>query len=326
MTLVHFAFDIMVLIATLLLALVVWYAIAYWRRRDVPQLRLFLWVAAAAGVLSYIAIEAGWVTTEVGRQPWIVYNIARTSSAVTTSSGVPSQLHRGHRAVRAAGGRHDHGAPRDDPTMAQTADAEDTATTTPRPYGPEPAKPNSRPRRYPSGRRRERRRRRRSPGSWSSAITLYAWSGIADFGAGFWDLHGRRRSRSGRRVRALIDQVVTPVWEANHVWLIFILVTAAGPGSARRSAPVMTTLFVPLSLGRARHRAARRRTSRCARTPPAPAAAHVAGWLFGLGAIITPFFFGTAVGAIMAGRVPADGSGDPVSSWWNRRLDQRRRC
>jgi cytochrome d ubiquinol oxidase subunit I len=88
-TLVHFAFDIMVLIATLLLVMVIWYAIAYWRRRDVPQLRLFLWVGAAAGVLSYIAIEAGWVTTEVGRQPWIVYNIARTSSAVTTASGVP---------------------------------------------------------------------------------------------------------------------------------------------------------------------------------------------------------------------------------------------
>ena len=87
-TLVHWAFDIMVLIATLLLIMVVWFAIAYWKRRDVPHLRLFLWVAAAAGVLSYAAIEAGWVTTEVGRQPWIVYNIARTSSAVTTASGV----------------------------------------------------------------------------------------------------------------------------------------------------------------------------------------------------------------------------------------------
>jgi cytochrome bd ubiquinol oxidase subunit I len=89
-TLVHFAFDTMVLIATLLLLMVVWYVIAYWRRRDVPHARLFLWVGAAAGILSYIALEAGWVTTEVGRQPWIVYNIARTSSAVTTSSGVPA--------------------------------------------------------------------------------------------------------------------------------------------------------------------------------------------------------------------------------------------
>ena len=88
-TLVHWAFDIMVLIATLLLALVAWYVIAYWRRRDVPHLKLFLWVGAAAGVLSYIALESGWVVTEVGRQPWIVYNIARTSSAVTTAKGIP---------------------------------------------------------------------------------------------------------------------------------------------------------------------------------------------------------------------------------------------
>jgi cytochrome d ubiquinol oxidase subunit I len=78
----------MVFIATLLLILVIWYAIAYWRRRDVPALRLFQWVAAAAGVLAYIAVECGWVTTEVGRQPWIVYNVARTSSAVTSASGI----------------------------------------------------------------------------------------------------------------------------------------------------------------------------------------------------------------------------------------------
>jgi cytochrome d ubiquinol oxidase subunit I len=91
-TVVHFAFDTMVMIATLLLVMVVWYALAYWKRRDVPHLRPFLWVAAASGVLSYIAIEAGWITTEVGRQPWIVYNIARTSDAVTTSSGVPVSL------------------------------------------------------------------------------------------------------------------------------------------------------------------------------------------------------------------------------------------
>ena len=87
-TLVHWAFDTMVFIATLLLILVIWYAIAYWRRRDVPALRLFQWVAAAAGVLAYIAVECGWVTTEVGRQPWIVYNVARTSSAVTSASGI----------------------------------------------------------------------------------------------------------------------------------------------------------------------------------------------------------------------------------------------
>jgi cytochrome bd ubiquinol oxidase subunit I len=91
-TLVHTAFDVMVLIATLLLALVAWFVIAYWRRRDVPHLRLFLWISAIAGFLAFVAIEAGWITTEVGRQPWIVWNVARTSSAVTPSTGVNVSL------------------------------------------------------------------------------------------------------------------------------------------------------------------------------------------------------------------------------------------
>ncbi len=91
-TLVHTAFDVMVGVATLLLLLVVWYAIAYWRRRDVPRLRLFLWVSVFAGFLSYVAIEAGWIVTEVGRQPWIVWNVARTSDAVTTSTGINVSL------------------------------------------------------------------------------------------------------------------------------------------------------------------------------------------------------------------------------------------
>jgi cytochrome bd ubiquinol oxidase subunit II len=145
-------------------------------------------------------------------------------------------------------------------------------------------------------------------------ITLYAFSGIADYGAGFWDLTAGGK-RHGRRVRALIDEVITPVWEANHVWLIFILVTLwTGFGAA--FGPIMTTLFVPLSLAALgivlrganfalRKDAARRRGR------------YVAGWLFGLGAIITPFFFGASVGAIMGARVPPDGSGDPVTSWWN---------
>jgi cytochrome d ubiquinol oxidase subunit I len=87
-TIVHWAFDIMVGIATLLLLLVLWYAIAYWRRRDVPANRLFLWIAASAGLLTYVAVEAGWIVTEVGRQPWIVYNVLRTSDAVTLADGV----------------------------------------------------------------------------------------------------------------------------------------------------------------------------------------------------------------------------------------------
>jgi cytochrome bd ubiquinol oxidase subunit I len=87
-TLVHWAFDIMVGVGTLLLGLVAWFAVAYWRRRDIPKARLFLWVAAAAGVLAYVGIECGWIVTEVGRQPWIVYNTERTADAVTTSGNI----------------------------------------------------------------------------------------------------------------------------------------------------------------------------------------------------------------------------------------------
>jgi cytochrome bd ubiquinol oxidase subunit I len=85
---VHWAFDVMVGIGTLLLLLVIWFAIVYWRRRDIPKSRLFLWVAAASGILTYIAIEAGWIVTEVGRQPWIIYNTVRTADAVTNSDGI----------------------------------------------------------------------------------------------------------------------------------------------------------------------------------------------------------------------------------------------
>ncbi|GIH98180.1 cytochrome ubiquinol oxidase subunit I [Planobispora takensis] len=85
---VHWAFDIMVGIGTLLIGLALWFAIAYWRRRDVPRSRLFLWCAAAAGFLTYVALEAGWIVTEVGRQPWVVYNILRTEDAVTPAEGV----------------------------------------------------------------------------------------------------------------------------------------------------------------------------------------------------------------------------------------------
>jgi cytochrome d ubiquinol oxidase subunit I len=54
----------------------------------VPNSRIFLWCAASAGFLTYVAVESGWIVTEVGRQPWVVYNILRTADAVTHSNGV----------------------------------------------------------------------------------------------------------------------------------------------------------------------------------------------------------------------------------------------
>ncbi|MBV1853712.1 cytochrome ubiquinol oxidase subunit I [Catellatospora tritici] len=85
---VHWAFDIMVTIASLLMVLALWYAFLYWRKREVPSNKLFLWCAVAAGPLTVLAVESGWIVTEVGRQPWIVYNILRTSQAVTGADGV----------------------------------------------------------------------------------------------------------------------------------------------------------------------------------------------------------------------------------------------
>jgi cytochrome d ubiquinol oxidase subunit II len=146
------------------------------------------------------------------------------------------------------------------------------------------------------------------------AITAYACSGIPDFGAGFWDLTAGGR-RGGRAARALIDEAITPVWEANHVWLIYILVvswTAFGAAFG----DIMTTLFVPFILAalgivlRGANFALRKDAARAG-------GRHLAAWMFGVASIITPFFFGTALGAIMAGRVPSNGHGNPASSWWN---------
>jgi cytochrome d ubiquinol oxidase subunit I len=85
---VHLAFDTMVGIATALLALSAWFGFVWWRRRDIPRSPWFLRAATAAGALSVVAMEAGWVVTEVGRQPWVVQGLLRTEDAVTRADGV----------------------------------------------------------------------------------------------------------------------------------------------------------------------------------------------------------------------------------------------
>jgi cytochrome d ubiquinol oxidase subunit I len=87
-TIVHWAWDIMIGIATALFLLAAWFAIAWWRRRDLPRSRWFLRAAAVAGVASVVAMEAGWVVTEVGRQPWIVVDYMLVEDAATTNQGV----------------------------------------------------------------------------------------------------------------------------------------------------------------------------------------------------------------------------------------------
>ena len=87
-TLLHWAFDAMVGICTLLILLGLWLAWTWWRRRDIPRTRWFLRAVAVSGVAAVVALECGWIVTEVGRQPWVVYDVMRTKDAVTGASGV----------------------------------------------------------------------------------------------------------------------------------------------------------------------------------------------------------------------------------------------
>jgi cytochrome bd ubiquinol oxidase subunit I len=94
-TLIHLSFDLMVGVGSAMLLWAVWLAVCWWRRRDLPRGRLgtvFLAGGALSGVATVAAMEAGWVVTEVGRQPWTVYHVLTTSQAATTAGGVPATL------------------------------------------------------------------------------------------------------------------------------------------------------------------------------------------------------------------------------------------
>ena len=85
---VHLAWDVMVGIGSLLFLLSVWYAASWVFRRRMPASRWFLRAAACAGVLGVVCMEAGWIVTEVGRQPWIVYEYMKVEDAATGNTGV----------------------------------------------------------------------------------------------------------------------------------------------------------------------------------------------------------------------------------------------
>ena len=82
-TIAHWAFDIMVTIGSLLVLLALWYGWCRLRRRELPRSVWFFRCAALAGAACLLTVECGWITTEVGRQPWIVYQNMRVSEAVT---------------------------------------------------------------------------------------------------------------------------------------------------------------------------------------------------------------------------------------------------
>jgi cytochrome d ubiquinol oxidase subunit II len=145
-------------------------------------------------------------------------------------------------------------------------------------------------------------------------VVAYCIFAGADFGAGFWDLTAGGPAR-GARPRALIDAAIGPVWEANHVWLIFCLVVlwTAFPLAF---AAIMSTLHIPLGLAafgivmRGSGFAFRRVSVRLAER-------QVNGAAFALSSVVTPFFLGTVAGGIASGRVPTDGRGDAIASWLN---------
>jgi len=87
-TMLHWCFDTMVGICTAMIALGLWLAWAWWRRRDIPGTPWFLRAVAVSGVAAIVALECGWIVTEVGRQPWVVNGVMRTEDAVTGASGV----------------------------------------------------------------------------------------------------------------------------------------------------------------------------------------------------------------------------------------------
>ncbi|HEX6456307.1 MAG TPA: cytochrome d ubiquinol oxidase subunit II, partial [Solirubrobacterales bacterium] len=135
---------------------------------------------------------------------------------------------------------------------------------------------------------------------WVGA-TFYALFGGADFGGGFWDLVAGWDER-GQRPREVIQRSLTPVWEANHVWLIFVLVvlwTAFPPAFSA----IFTTLYVPIALA-ALGIVLRGAGFAFRKSVVTLNEERAAGAIFALSSVLTPFFMGTVIGAIASGNVP----------------------
>jgi cytochrome d ubiquinol oxidase subunit II len=147
------------------------------------------------------------------------------------------------------------------------------------------------------------------------AVLMYAIFGGADFGAGFWDLTAGGAKR-GRRPREVIDHAISPVWEANHVWLIFTFVVL-WTCFPEAYASITLTMFVPLTIAalgivlRGASFAFRKAVFRTLLKR------HF-GAIFAVSSVLVPYCFGAIAGGIASGRVPAGGkAGGPVTSWIN---------
>jgi cytochrome bd ubiquinol oxidase subunit II len=147
-----------------------------------------------------------------------------------------------------------------------------------------------------------------------AGLVAYAVLGGADFGSGFYDLTAGGAAR-GAELRTRVDHSIGPVWEANHVWLIYVLVMwwTAFPATF---AAAMSTLILPLLLAllgivlRGAGFAFRKYSATLSQ-------ARLYGALFAGSSLIAPFFLAAAAGAVASGRVPSEGQGDLWSSWLN---------
>jgi cytochrome d ubiquinol oxidase subunit II len=146
-------------------------------------------------------------------------------------------------------------------------------------------------------------------------LTAYALFGGADFGAGLWDLLAGG-DVGGAPQRARIEHSIGPVWEANHVWLIFVI-TLFWTGFPPAFAAFASTLYIPLTLvafgviARGAAFAFRKASVELWQQ-------RLFGAAFAVSSVITPFFLGAIAGAVASGRVPPGiARGDIVTSWWN---------
>jgi cytochrome bd ubiquinol oxidase subunit II len=146
---------------------------------------------------------------------------------------------------------------------------------------------------------------------WVGA-TFYALFGGADFGGGLWDLIAGGAER-GQRPRDVIQRSLTPVWEANHVWLIFVLVVLWTAFPSAFSA-IFTTLYAPIAVA-ALGIVLRGAGFAFRKSIVGLQGRRAMGATFAISSVLTPFFMGTVVGAIAAGNVPAEGNGDAFSTW-----------
>jgi cytochrome bd ubiquinol oxidase subunit II len=147
------------------------------------------------------------------------------------------------------------------------------------------------------------------------ALTAYAVFGGADFGAGFWDLTAGGPER-GERPRHLIEHSIGPVWEANHVWLIFIFVVT-WTAFSEAYASIMLTLFVPLTIA-ALGIVLRGASFAFRKSVVTLRNRRLFGAAFAASSVLVPYCMGAVAGGIASGRVPAGGvAGDPVDSWVN---------